>query len=373
MLQDVYLYNPHGPDLQLGKPAIAHLPQALKTTRLLIPRQVCVYQRVDCAGVPRLKLAAFAKLQVQSLTPFTKNGACAVRQGNWLHLWMWDAAIEAVFSTRHQNRRPAQVLPRSLYSPPQTHGLLWLTTPGTTAVEAQLWKDNLLVDCMWFDVLPTSSAWDALLAQRPELALAGWPRTLPDNRLHTQYSTSAWGRNLIPQSGPRLGVQLSHLAPAGLVVATATLAGWGGFVYAEKEAHQNAIRQGVETQERLIAELEPMQQARQRTMETLRWIDAAQALSPPPTTHSIITELAGIFTLQGLVVRELEISAPTIQATLVSTAGGSPRLTAVLGALEAHPWFYDARFVDVVGGTGFKFAWRLRSGAGTAVAVKGQP
>ncbi|NMM77913.1 hypothetical protein B2J89_14620 [Acidovorax sp. SRB_24] len=150
------------------------------------------------------------------------------------------------------------------------------------------------------------------------------------------------------------------------------MVGGGSWIYSEKEAHQEAINQGHQSQERLLAELEPMQQARQRTTKTLGWINTVQTLSPVPSTHSVITELADILTRQGLVVRELDINAPTVQATLVATAGGSPRLTAVLGALENHPWFYDARFVDVSGGTGFKFAWRLRAQAPTS-PEKGQP
>jgi hypothetical protein len=157
-----------------------------------------------------------------------------------------------------------------------------------------------------------------------------------------------------------------------LVLATAGLAGWGSWLYSLKTSQQQAIDQGLESQERLLAELEPVQQARQRASTTLAWINTAQALSPAPTAHSIIVELADIFTRQGLVVRELEINAPTVQVTLVATAGGSPRLTAVLGVLENHPWFYDARFVDVSGGTGFKFAWRLRPEAAVAQGLAQQ-
>lgn len=152
------------------------------------------------------------------------------------------------------------------------------------------------------------------------------------------------------------------------MLATATLTGWGSWIYSQKQAHQQAIDLALQSQERMLAELEPMQQARQRTNSTLTWINAVQALPSTPTTHDIIAELADIFTRQGLVVRELEINAPTVQATLVAINGGSPRLTAVLGVLESHPWFYDARFVDVSGGTGFKFAWRLRADTATSTS-----
>ena len=374
MLQETYLYNPHGADVLLRRAISSRLPETLKSTQLVVPRRLCAYQRIDCAGVPRTKLASYARLQAQAHAPFTAHGSCAVRQGNWLHIWTWDAAEETAFSKKHKGKTPAKVLPQSLYSTPLGNGVQWLTTPGLPGGEAQLWKSAFLVDSMWFDAIPQDEAWVARLAQHPELNSIGWPQTLaPTGRTAARYGQSPWGRNLIPSRGHRTAIQWNHLAPAGLVAATATLACWGSLVFFEKEAHQQAIHKGMEIQERLMAELEPAQRARQRSTQTLQWIESVQALSPEPTTYSLVEKLAGIFTPQGLVVRELEISAPTIQATLVSTAGDSPRLTAVLGALEAHPWFYDARFVDVAGGTGFKFAWRLRSDAGSIAAGKVHP
>lgn len=368
MFHDSCLFNPHGPDALIERPLLGRLPGPLKALRLVVPRHLCAYQRVDCTGVPRLKLAGFAKLQVQALAPFSKYGSCVVRQGNWLHTWVWDAAIESAFAQKHGGKQHFSALPHSLYSTPAANGIVWLAAPGSTGLEGQLWKDHQLVDSMWFDEPPGADVWAALHAQMPGFHALGWPLALPSSGV--QPSTSSpprpWGRNLTPRLQNRTRIQWSSLAPAALVLATAALAGWGSWLYSQKQAHQQAIDLGLQSQERLLAELEPMQQARQRTTSTITWINAVQALSPPPSTHDIIAELADIFTRQGLVVRELEINAPTVQATLVATSGGSPRLTAVLGVLESHPWFYDARFVDVSGGTGFKFAWRLRADTATA-------
>ncbi|NMM89732.1 hypothetical protein B2J88_36270 [Rhodococcus sp. SRB_17] len=342
--------------------------------RLVVPRHLCTYQRIECDGVPRLKLSSFAKLQVQALAPFSNYGSCAVHQANWLHVWVWDAAIESAFSKKHGNKQHFSALPHSLYSTPKTSGIVWLASAGNTGLEGQLWKEGHLIDSMWFDAPPDADTWAALHAQTPGVHALGWPLALPSRGVLQAVASAPrpWGRNLTPRSQNRPRIQWVSLAPAALVAATTTLVGGGSWIYSEKEAHQEAINQGHQSQERLLAELEPMQQARQRTTKTLGWINTVQTLSPVPSTHSVITELADILTRQGLVVRELDINAPTVQATLVATAGGSPRLTAVLGALENHPWFYDARFVDVSGGTGFKFAWRLRAQAPTS-PEKGQP
>ena len=377
MFHDSCLFNPHGPDAPLERSLFARLPGTLKPLRMVVPRPLCAYQRVECTGVPRLKLASFAKLQVQALAPFSQYGSCVVRQGNWLHIWVWDAAIESAFSQKHGSKQHFSALPYSLYSTPVDNGTVWLAAPGRAGVEGQLWKNNQLVDSMWFDEPPDVDTWAALHAQTPGFHALGWPLALPPfGVLPPVSSPHPWGRNLTPRLQSRTRIQWSSLAPAALVVASAALTGWGSWIYSQKQAHQQAIDLGLQSQERLLAELEPMQQARQRTTRTLTWINAVRELPSTPATHGIVAELADIFTRQGLVVRELEINAPTVQATLVATSGGSPRLTAVLGALESHPWFYDARFVDVSGGTGFKFAWRLRADAATPTSnsnSKNQP
>lgn len=376
MFHDSCLFNPHGQDALIERTSLGRLPGPLKALRLVVPRHLCAYQRVDCTGVPRLKLADFARLQVQALAPFSNYGSCVVRQGNWLHTWVWDAAVESAFSQKHGGKQHFSALPYSLYSTPAANSIVWHAAPGSTGLEGQLWQDRQLVDSMWFDEPPEAEAWAALHAQISGFHELGWPLALPSaGALKTApCAPRPWGRNLTPRLQNRTRIQWTNLAPAALVLTTAALAGWGSGLYSQKQAHQQAIDLGLRSQERLLVELEPMQQARQRTNNTVTWINTVEALSPPPTTHDILSELADIFTRQGLTVRELEISAPTVQATLVAASGGSPRLTAVLGALESHPWFYDARFVDVAGGTGFKFAWRLRAQAATAALIdKGKP
>jgi hypothetical protein len=253
-------------------------------------------------------------------------------------------------------------MPLSLYSAPVDRGVVWLASANQAGIEAQLWQSKQLIDSQWFDVVPSDAIWEKLHSLTPELKSLGWPSTspapdiLPINSVQKQ----PWGRNLIPRKRIRNPVNWTFIVPATLAVATAVLSGWGAWLYGQKEAHKQAIEVGTQSQERRLAELEPIHKTRQQTEKALAWINAVNALAPAPTTNEILGELADIVARQGLLVRELEINLPTLQATLVAPTSGSPRLTAVVGAIESHPWFYDARFVDVSGGTGFKFTWRMR-------------
>ena len=372
MLHKSYLFNSAEQDFLLSEPAFKGFPKSLVSVRLVVPRELCAYFRINCAGVPRMKLAAYAQLQLQAMTPLASYGACIVRQGNWLHAWLWDKSIEVAFAEKHGLDRYIVATPLSLYSKPVDNGVAWLASPNHAGIEAQLWQSKQLIDSQWFDVVPTDASWGKLHAQIPELKSLGWPSTLPvsDIAQINSLQLHPWARNLIPRKRIRNPVNWNYIVPGTLALATTVLAGWGAWLYGQKEANKQAIEVGTQTQVRRLAELEPIQKTRQQTERMLEWINAVNALSPAPTTNEILRELADIVTRQGLLVRELEINLPTLQATLVAPATGSPRLTAVVGAIENHPWFYDARFVDVSGGTGFKFTWRMRPSVPSSPAAQ---
>ena len=72
-------------------------------------------------------------------------------------------------------------------------------------------------------------------------------------------------------------------------------------------------------------------------------------------------------------MRDLELNPPTVTATLVQAVGAELRLTSVIGAIEANPLFYDARFIDVVGGNAFKFTWRVRGDSAASASSLQDP
>ena len=338
---------------------------------------MCIVSRTSCAGVPRWSLRGFAQLQAEQVMPFQRSGMFAVKQGQTMHLWLWDKTLEADFSEKHEGRTPRQVLPQSVFSPSIDRGVQWFRHPQQEGLEAQLWSNRMLADSMYFEVAPTAADWRTLMAQQQDLRATGWPSELPAGSQSpvTAFAKKPWARNLLKPALQLPRVQFAPIARAALWASTAVLAAGTAATLTERSQHQSAINEGVESQKKRLADLEPAQKARDAVQSLELWLASAQTLSPRPSKLDTLSEIATMVTRQGLVVRELEFIPPTISATFVPTTGSDIRLTAVIGAIEANPLFTDARFVDVSGGNGFKFTWRLRnaSAAQAQVAAQAQP
>jgi hypothetical protein len=371
MLTQSYLFNPHGTDHSLAVHSTRLIPEALQSLRLVVPRSSCVYARVSCAGVPRFGLRGFAQLQVEQLSPFQKFGSFAVKQSETLHLWMWDKSVEIAFAEKHGDRKAKTVLPQSLLGQPRDQGVSWLQHRGQAGLEGQLWRTGKLVDSLYFETPPSASHWTTTLARQPELGVIGWPAILPPTPAVTNhnFNAKAWGTSLLRPAFRLPQIQGALIARIALWMATAALGAGTAAVLSERSAHQKAIADGAESQKQRIVSLEPIQQARDAAQEIERWLASAQTLSPRPSKLAILNEVATVVNQQGLLVRDLELTPPTLSAMLVSANGADIRLTAVIGAIEANPLFTDARFVDIVGGNAFKFTWRLRGAMPTATSA----
>ena len=323
---------------------------------------MCVVFRTSCQGVPRLSLRGFAQLQAEQLMPFQNSGVFAVKQGQMMHFWLWDKTLEVNFAEKHEGRTPRQVFPQSVFSPPIERGVQWFRHPQQHGIEAQLWSNRLLVDTLYFDVSPTADDWRVLIAQQQDLLATGWPAELPAGTQNpvTRFIKKPWASNLLRPALRLPRLQFAPIARAALWASSAVLAAGTAATLTERAQHQSAINQGVENQKKRLTELEPAQKARDSVQSLESWLASAQALSPRPSKLDIMNEIATMVIRQGLSVRELELIPPTVSATLVPATGSDIRLTAVISAIEANPLFTDARFVDVSGGNGFKFTWRLR-------------
>jgi hypothetical protein len=371
MLTLSYLFNPHGTDHSLAVRATRLIPDALQNLRLVVPRSSCVYARVSCAGVPRFGLRGFAQLQVEQLSPFQKFGSYAVKQSDTLHLWMWDKSTETAFADKHNNRTATTVYPQSLLGQPRDQGVSWLQHRGQAGLEAQLWRTGKLLDSLHLEAPPSASQWTTTLARQPELSALGWPATLPTPPAvtHHNFNLKPWGTNLLRPAFRLPKIQVALIARLVLWMATAALGASTAAVLSERSVHQKAIADGAENQKQRIVALEPVQQARDAAQEIERWLASVQTLSPRPSKLAILNEVATVVNQQGLLVRDLELTPPTLSAMLVPANGADIRLTAVIGAIEANPLFTDARFVDIVGGNAFKFTWRLRGAMPTATTA----
>jgi hypothetical protein len=373
MLTLSYLFNRSGTDTLLGGGGLKFLPDSMQMLRLVVPREACIYARVNCQGIPYFGLRSFAKLQAEQLSPFQQFGAFATKQGTVLHVWLWDKAVEISFQEKHGGRSAKTVLPQSIFTEPREHGVGWLRDPSQPGVEAQLWRNRALVDSLYFESPPNAQGWNTMAAQHPDLVALGWPSTLPlgsDTR-NQALIAQTWGRNLLSTPLRLPKINTPAIASLALWLATAALTAFSAALWTERAAHQKVIADGIESQKQRIEAFEPIQQARDKAQNVERWLASVQALSPRPSKVDILHDVADLLTRQGLMLRDFELAPPTISAVLVPYAGADVRLTSVIGAIEAHPRFYDARFVDVAGGNGFKFTWRLRSD-GSVTGTQGE-
>ena len=388
MLVESFLFDPAGVGPAWGTRAralgsIAFLtPSVLRGLRMVVPQDQCFYARTSCAGIPSGGLAGFARLQAEQLSPFQSFGAYAVRQDQVLHVWMWDKSLEALFAERHRGRALRAVVPQVLFSAPRERGVSWsryVGPGGKSGASALLWHAGKLVDLIYFALPPSSESWVAMLMQQPQLSALGWPLEAPSGSApgaNSIISSKPWARNLLVNRWALPRFALLPLARLVLWCSTAALAAGSATFLAERYADEKAIAESAENQKQRMAALEPQQQARDAAQSLGRWLASAQTLSPRPAKIDILNEVATLLSRQGLVVRELELTPPTVSASLVPATGSELRLTSVISAIEDSPLFYDARFVDVAGGNGFKFTWRLRGEvnrqAGEATAETGR-
>lgn len=354
------------------------LPSAVRGLRMVVPQDQCFYARALCAGIPSRGLAGFARLQAEQLSPFRNFGAYAVRQDEVLHVWMWDKTLEITFGNQRPGRSLRSVVPQILFSAPRERGVSWaryVGAGGKTGASALLWRAGKLVDLIYFAQPPAPESWVAMLMQQPQLPLLGWPFEVPSGSA-TGGSTvldKPWARNLLVNrwAMPRLALQ--PLARLVLWCCTVVLAAASATFLVQRYADEKAIADSAESQKQRMAVLEPQQQARDAAQSLGRWLASAEALSPRPAKIDLLNEAAVLLNRQGLVVRELELTPLTVSATLVPTTGAELRLTSVIAAIETNPMFYDVRFVDVAGGNGFKFTWRLHTDTSRQASAPGAP
>jgi hypothetical protein len=209
---------------------------------------MCVVFRTSCAGVPRLRLRGFAQLQAEQFMPFQNAGVFAFKQGQTMHLWLWDKTIEADFSEKHDGRTSRQVIPQSVFSPTIDRGVQWFRHAQQHGLEAQLWSNRLLVDSLYFESPPAANDWRTLIAQQHELLAAGWPAELPAGSQSptTSFAKKPWASNLLQPALRLPRLKFAPIAKVALWASTAVLAAGTAATLTERSQHQSAINQGVE-------------------------------------------------------------------------------------------------------------------------------
>jgi hypothetical protein len=355
MLKTTYLFN-----LDLQSQRRNGWFTALQKEVLVIDRSQCLHERIALNGLSRWHWQSFAQLQVKTKSAFARTGWCAAVQGDFLHLWTWDAQLEAEATRQLSGRQPGRVIASSLLGKRQAHGVQWIKSKHGEGVEAKLWRADQLVDSRWFEKIPSETEWKLWQSTLGEVVSAQWPLNL--NQVYAQpLETKAWVRPITPkrtQAAPSF--LIANWRVVLLAVISVGLMSWLAFLFGQQERIKSSLAQAQEQRTKKLADFESVSSQRQTAQERLKWLDAVAANEQSISMYDLIEASTSIVLKLGLALREIDIGAGVVNATVVVPAGVNFRITSMINALEREPLFYDARFVDVIGGDGFKFTWRLR-------------
>lgn len=369
MLRSSFLFDPGGRDLPLSTgSAPRRLREALGVV-LVMPRRLCLYLRLDARGVPALRLRSFARLQLLAQSPIVEPEVFAARQGELLHLWLWErSAVEAFAGRQGLPRSRIETVPSSLFTEPKGRdGALLFESPLSAGLHAQLWQAGRLLHDGWFDEQPDPLTWQVWCEEARRQHGVDWPGAVPV-RSAQKPAPRPWAANLLQ---PRGGIAVDAPAAARTALACTTVASlaWGAWLHAQLWVLRSEIEQARGAEAEITGRLRPMQQARASALQAQAWVLQADRLRPSPSASELLERIGNALTGQGAVVRDLEIQGDSVRATVVAAAGelSLPELTQ---ALTRVPGFDDVRFVDAASARGFRFSWRL-GGAGIASGGSG--
>lgn len=359
----IFKLKKHGLEPISNKNKLPYWIAKYTPVNIVIPRALCFYHRVSCAGIPFLKLRAFAKIQANIKSPFSEFGLFSLKQDDYIHLWIWskeiEKEIEKEISYKLGGNQRFRIYPSSLAAKKKSSGVLFLYDDEGQGVESQLWVNHKLCDSLFFSEVPTPLSWSRFLSENPTLSEIGWPSEI-DEELEISDKQDLWGLNLTPSANSYIAINFALLFELILVLSTFFIIVWGANSLARINATQKFINSELDLRASTSAELEPIIEAKNRVKTKQDWIEGVNSLVPSPSITSILQDFSKTWPAKELLIRELDISPPTIQVTFVSRKG-TAQLTQILETVESNNFYYDAKFLDVVGGDGLKLSWRIKS------------
>lgn len=337
-----------------------HWSSNIFSIKIILPRDLCFYHKVSSEKIPFYKIKNFAEIQARSHSPFSNFGLFSLKQGKWLHIWMWDKKIEDDIEYFLGGGQLFQIYPSSLTACQKENGVYFINSAiNNNSLEAQLWKNKLLVDTMCLNAPPTAASWFNVLNEDPQLISTGWPLELDQTNL-LERSLLTWGRNLTPREAGRIRIQWPFLFDLSLLIITVFFMAWAVMIFSEKRTLEALIEDKVNVRVKTVESLEPLLEKRLRVEAVNTWLAQANELYINPSMDQILNDFSDFMPRYDLVFREIDISPPTIQAVFVAKKGDI-NLTNILEYIENNEYYYDARFVDTVGNDGYKVTWRIKS------------
>ncbi len=290
-------------------------------TRVVIARELCLFEAMPCAGVAWHEVGSFARVQASRLAPYLSTGGSAAVRNRTLMMWFWDEAeIDAALSAQglepHNVRKIAEPLMLQL---PAQHGEHRLQCAGGTDL---LTLSGGAITRSSFT--PRSQTIQVPLLGRP------WAR----DRLHLTAHGKAGA------TGSAVPVQrLFGVASVAAVVACGAYAAyWSGRVVGAERRLAALEQAATQTVDRLgsVAEWRAADKADRQ------WVDSYRRLGASLQLDALLNALQAPLVANGLAIKELEVRNADTRLLLVSI-GPEVDLPATLAALGRVPGIEDVQ------------------------------
>lgn len=266
---------------------------------LLIPRQLCVFENLPCAGLAWREQRRFATAQARRLAPFASTGSSAVIRKGRLMLWLWDSQeLEQLLEPLKLKLGDWHIVAESVYGEaPQSQG----EQRRSCMNGEDLWQveDQAVVGSTW---------------------LAG-----PQGHAVTR---GPWGRNLTPHVGaaPKKEarswrvqpVVLANAAVAALSLSTLGYLGFNAGRYWSLEGEVARLEAEADEADNRIQQLSHVgSEARKEA----QWLDQYRQLASSVQVNRLLEAIQPLLERHGVVISEFELRDQHLRLQLVTAAG----------------------------------------------------
>lgn len=290
--------------------------RALRPT-VLVPRELCVFESMPCAGVRLHEQRGFARMQATRLSPFAQGGANAAIRAGTLMLWFWDDA-EVSAALREAGLPPERTrrLVESLLLPAPAGTADDVRVPCLAGTDVQAHRNGAIVKSHWQAAAPG-----------PEPLLRRFP----------------WSRELLGQGTSETGRwplarMLAAAAMAGAAGCACFAAYWGGAL-AGAQHQLDTLQAGAEAGSSRLGSLAD---TRRSEKEDRAWVDAYRRSAGSVQIDQLLQALMPAMETFGVAIKEIEVRNDDVRL-LVTSAGVEIDLPNLLRALARVPGLQDVQ------------------------------
>ena len=329
-------------------------------TRVLMSRSVCSYSQLTCAGVPWFKLRQYAQLHARQLAVYVDTGVYALKQGDKLHLWMWDAqalrdALTAQGVGTKAGRDPiggVRIVPQSALklTGPADGTALFASGSGFEGVSL---RSGVLHKNHWWAELPVGEEWQRFSQEavtQVGLTASTPPTAVPAVKQYNNMAAVAgWGWQVsMAKEGSlassRTALQAGRLGWPAKLCAGLLAVSCGGIAYlGVLDWHLRQAQQALTAQLAAAGSTASAQvKAREVTQNVADRVKALASFGQVVLPQELWAQWAADMVLLGVSVREFELRAGQIRMLVVANSGKLDP-TAVLAVVAKDPQITDVK------------------------------